>query len=648
MAYLPVETAYPLFNTIKFSSMNSLVDRPHLATLTEAIDITREAWRKYLIDNLSLSKDVILNAIDDSNEGNDFKQKVRKVRKGELRVEDILDINCGSYLKLERSQDISCHTKEKYRTAISELRKGKIRIYRNEICHPPYEDILCKDLKPKLKRIQNFLEGVISTSASNIDAVKRLMEQPFSQSHLCDATEKHQLKQELGQIEIKLQTAEREIIKFKEDLKEAKVQNARREHVQQLEAEAEVERLNVVLGEARQAGTDHQLAHKNAEAQKVQLGNEADRLRNSLEEARKRCENAEHNLGTATAHVQQLEENVTSLNSELDGAAKRLHEMEQTQTDLLEKCSRQVKLLRRRALLRPLWSSVLGTAIGLLLVSTLAIFQPGQLQQMLFMVTSVISPILAPVPEPNFGTAEWSAGGSEADSASLAAALQRAEEELASKVNTETESAEVRVELERAKIDLTTAQAEVLAQNTELETLTAELATVRNVLLNTEKALEVIKAEQADASDAVTREQIEVLDVSVTTLIDATGVRVGPGTEFEIVETLPKGATVQLIGIDASGDWYLLSPSSWVSAANVGGRIPESLPVATLGRVLVDANLRQEPTTVSPVLETARQGQIIVLVGQQEGSQPAGTWYQLDSGHWIFGDLVAELPTALP
>ena len=284
----------------------------------------------------------------------------------------------------------------------------------------------------------------------------------------------------------------------------------------------------------------------------------------------------------------------------------------------------------------------------MLLVSTLAIFQPGQLQQMLFMVTSVVSPILAPVPEPNFGTAEWSAGGSEAESASLAAALQRAEEELASKVNTETESAEVRVELERAKIDLTTAQAEVLAQNTELETLTAELATVRTVLLNTEKALEVIKAEQADASDAVTREQIEVLDVSVTTLIDATGVRVGPGTEFEIVETLPKGATVQLIGIDASGDWYLLSSSSWVSAANVGGRIPESLPVATLGRVLVDANLRQEPTTVSPVLGTARQGQIIVLVGQQEGSQPAGTWYQLDSGHWIFGDLVAELPTALP
>ena len=64
--------------------------------------------------------------------------------------------------------------------------------------------------------------------------------------------------------------------------------------------------------------------------------------------------------------------------------------------------------------------------------------------------------------------------------------------------------------------------------------------------------------------------------------------------------------------------------------------------------VLTGANLREEPTTASPVQGGVPAGNVIVVVGQKEGGPPAGIWYQLDSGLWIYGELVANLPPNLP
>ena len=294
--------------------------------------------------------------------------------------------------------------------------------------------------------------------------------------------------------------------------------------------------------------------------------------------------------------------------------------------------STENQMQRQRVLLLPFFSIVSGIT-GVLLVSALAIFQPTQFQQMLVSMTSVVPPMVS-APVPILVPAKLYAENKQ-EYASIVVALQRAENDLTSKDE----------ELTSVRSGLAEKETELIEINFELERTQDVLTTVQTTLLSTEKALEVIKAEQADTAESVTGELLEVSDPSVPTLIDTTRVRTGPGAAFEVVETLPKGVTVQLVGIDASGDWYLLSSSSWVPATNIDGQIPESLPVTTLGRVLVAAaNLRQEPTTVSPVLGTVRQGQIVVLVGQQEGSQPAGTWYQLDSGDWIYGDLVAVLP----
>ena len=295
--------------------------------------------------------------------------------------------------------------------------------------------------------------------------------------------------------------------------------------------------------------------------------------------------------------------------------------------------------------------AVIGVAMGLLLLLAVAIFQPGYFQQMLVSTTSIVSSMGVSVRTRSFDSVEAPVLEEELEFASFAAALQRTEaelaaarSELASKVQVEAELAEVRAELERTQSVLTRVEAEVAVKNIELE----ELASVQTALLNAEQELAAIQTERADFLDSEANEQLAIADTSVPKLTTATRTRTGPGEAFEVTEILPNGASVQLTGIDVSGRWYLLSSFHWVPVANVSGRIPEALPVVTLGSVLVDANLRQEPTTNSPILGTAREGQTVVLIRQQEGSQPAGTWYLLASGYWIYGDLVTELSASLP
>ena len=122
----------------------------------------------------------------------------------------------------------------------------------------------------------------------------------------------------------------------------------------------------------------------------------------------------------------------------------------------------------------------------------------------------------------------------------------------------------------------------------------------------------------------------------------------GPSSEFEVRgESLQAGSTVEVLGVDASGDWYVLSNRYWIPAFAVRFA-PDDLTVTSAPYVLTGANLREEPTTASPVQGGVPAGNVIVVVGQKEGGPPAGTWYQLDSGLWIYGELVANLPPNLP
>jgi uncharacterized protein YraI len=60
--------------------------------------------------------------------------------------------------------------------------------------------------------------------------------------------------------------------------------------------------------------------------------------------------------------------------------------------------------------------------------------------------------------------------------------------------------------------------------------------------------------------------------------------------------------------------------------------------------VITAANLRQGPSTEFPIVGGAVEGQEILLVGRNAD----GSWYQLQSGAWIFAQLVENAPPDLP
>ena len=67
--------------------------------------------------------------------------------------------------------------------------------------------------------------------------------------------------------------------------------------------------------------------------------------------------------------------------------------------------------------------------------------------------------------------------------------------------------------------------------------------------------------------------------VQATTTTTA-NVRVGPTTNDEIADTLPAGATVELVGVTEDGLWYLLSSGAWLFNS-LADPAPTDLPLAT-------------------------------------------------------------------
>ncbi len=85
-----------------------------------------------------------------------------------------------------------------------------------------------------------------------------------------------------------------------------------------------------------------------------------------------------------------------------------------------------------------------------------------------------------------------------------------------------------------------------------------------------------------------------------------------------------------------------------VSPVSLTALLPTPTPLpaapAPVARALAAANLRQGPTTDFPVVGAAVEGQELTIVGQLAD----GSWYVLDNGAWIFGQLVENVPADVP
>jgi cytoskeletal protein RodZ len=60
--------------------------------------------------------------------------------------------------------------------------------------------------------------------------------------------------------------------------------------------------------------------------------------------------------------------------------------------------------------------------------------------------------------------------------------------------------------------------------------------------------------------------------------------------------------------------------------------------------VITAANLRQSPSTEAPIVGAATEGETLAIVGRTAD----GAWFQLESGAWIFAQLVNNPPADLP
>lgn len=146
--------------------------------------------------------------------------------------------------------------------------------------------------------------------------------------------------------------------------------------------------------------------------------------------------------------------------------------------------------------------------------------------------------------------------------------------------------------------------------------------------------------------------------------------RSGPGATFERIGGANFGSEVTVTGKFATDNWYLLDSGAWIfgelletlpqvpdvnadgtpvgSGTTPPATDPGTQPPATTGATPTAntlANLRDAPnTTTAAIVGTAQPGQALSLVGRNA----AGDWLQLESGSWIFAELVNDAPANLP
>lgn len=143
--------------------------------------------------------------------------------------------------------------------------------------------------------------------------------------------------------------------------------------------------------------------------------------------------------------------------------------------------------------------------------------------------------------------------------------------------------------------------------------------------------------------------------------------RTGPGPEFDAVGFVDAGATVLVSAQDETGQWFRLDNGQWI-AVDALATIPpvpiflppaETTPEATpetpvaevpaapttpatpvVVTVNADANLRSGPGGTFERVGGANFGTEVTVVGKFASDN----WYLLDSGAWIFGELLASAP----
>ncbi len=603
----------------------------NLATLAEAINILRAVLRRYVTEDSQATDDQLLRVMESSGRLQDdkgFRKEVDAFKLGKRDIEDLVDISIVGRIDpglVERyiSGEFCLRFREIKRST------AKVTDWRNKVCHPPFRGISDGDLRTALDRIINLLER-IGAYDQELRIVKLLREKPFTQIHYREARENRDLQHQVAQLRASQKCLAQLNAGHIEELQA-------REQKKTVRRDKKIATLESELTAANERTDQERETRQAAEAQVVQLDAHATSLESQLTAAKAHTDQERETRQAAEAQVVQLDAHATSLESQLTAAKAHTDQERETRQAAeaqVVQLGEEVKALdarldheteaknqyHRRAKRRGVAGTLaFVTALAMVSLLALAIFRPGTFLQ-----------VLAPFQPELITTTEIVE-----ELIAIQSVLQARADELAS----------VRSELQERETELATVQTELATQASTAE----ELRVAQSRLANTEEALTAVQVSLQEAEEALAVAQAAVAAQPDTVLAVPTRVYIGPGTEYESRWVLPAGEPIRLTGTDSSGDWYLLSSRYWILGANIEGQPPGNLPVRTIPSVLADvANLREEPTNNAPVGGVVPAGQTIVLVGQKEGGPPAGTWYQLDSGLWIWGDLVADAPSDLP
>ena len=574
--------------------------RPHLATLAEAINILRDALRDFFISRIS--KDSILKELETVFERRNpalvERKEFEKCKQGKTDIRDVLDINIISQSKLINKTQL--HDKSDF---YREMRR--MVMYRNKVCHPSFKDISRDDLENCLESIYNLL--FLMKKRKEAHVIDMLRKNPYTASHYNYHIARNNPETQEDRKEDKGQKL-KEITKHRDEAVEAWQQSAialQRTEQERDSAKVQAQHSQQQLIQAKQA------KEKESQASKLRqkaLENERDRAiveKQQVTAALQRTEQERDSAKVQAQHSQQQliqakqakeKESQASklkqkaLENERDRAIVEKQQVTATQERVVGERDKKVKLYRRTTF------SLSALAFFAVLLSFLLNFQQREentrqmdtanvLQEPTPNSASILSPTVAPNLEPG---------------------------STPSPLPTTIPAIVVPTVMHTPMPTATLRPSPTVAP-------TATLTPLPSVSIDEES--------------------------EVTTEVR---MYAGPGIEFEVKgEILQAGTTVEVLGIDSSGDWYVLANRYWIPALAVRFA-PDDLAVTSAPYVLTGANLRAEPTTNSPVQGGVSAGSIIVIVGQKEGGPPTGTWYQLDSGLWIYGELIAGVPPNLP
>lgn len=156
--------------------------RKHLTTLTEAVNILRDALRNFIVERIPKGKECeFLDKIEgnlDSNKHGDktLKGIVTNCRQGQTKIENVIDI---PYLNL-----VCHHVSNRYRF-LRQSTYYKVRDIRNCVCHPEFEDLSEQKFKKYMTTIHTLLENIGYFEEAKI--IQSLRDKPFEQSHYNEA-----------------------------------------------------------------------------------------------------------------------------------------------------------------------------------------------------------------------------------------------------------------------------------------------------------------------------------------------------------------------------------------------------------------------------------------------------------------------------